>query len=151
MAKIKELRAALETTSALKLAKIDKEILDAVISNHIAIHNAVKKAEDDFETARKGFMKGIEERFEEYNNLAQKINISEPAEQREILKTLNCDYPDVDEAAKKIREYREQMDQMDIAVEFVSINRAKYLESLKAANPDYTVRDIVNVEFLLSE
>ena len=151
MAKIKELRAALETTSALKLAKIDKEILDAVISNHIAIHNAVKKVEDDFETARKGFMKGIEERFEEYNNLAQKINISEPAEQREILKTLNQDYPDVDEAAKKIREYREQMDQMDIAVEFVSINRAKYLESLKAANPDYTVRDIVNVEFLLSE
>lgn len=151
MAKIKELRAALETTSALKLAKIDKEILDAVISNHIAIHNAVKKVEEDFETARKGFMKGIEERFEEYNKLAQKINISEPDEQRKILKTLNHDYPDVDDVAKKITEYKEKMDQMDIPIKIVPINRAKYLESLKAANPDYTVRDIVNVDFLLTE
>lgn len=151
MARLRDLRAALETTSALKLAKVDKDILPDVISNHIAIHNAVKKEEEDLETARKGFMKGLDERFEEYNKLAQKINYSEPAEQRSILRTLDVDYTDVVEAGNKIKQYRDDIESKDISVEIKPINRAKYLDSLKAANPDYTVKNIINVEFMLSE
>ena len=55
------------------------------------------------------------------------------------------------EAGNKIKQYRDDIESKDISVEIKPINRAKYLGSLKAANPDYTVKDIINVEFMLSE
>lgn len=151
MANFKELKAALNVTSSLKLAKVDKDILSDLIANHIAIHNAVKSIEDDFETARKGFMKGIEDKFDEYNRLAGKLNVCDRVEQREILDKLDREYPEVEQAAKSIKDYREAIENKDYTVSIKPVNRAKYLECLKEAKPEYTASDIVDVNLILSE
>lgn len=151
MANFKELKAALNVTSSLKLAKVDKDILSDLIANHIAIHNAVKSIEDDFETARKGFMKGIEEKFENYNKLAGRLNVCDRPEQREILEKLDREYPEVEQAAKSIKDYREEIESKDYTVNLKPVSRAKYLECLKEAKPEYTASDIVDVSLMLSE
>lgn len=136
----------------LKLSKFDKDIRLALFKNMGELSQSVKQAQEKLETIRKKVFEGLEEDAAKVNSLRQEFNNKETTKERqaEILKEL-VSYERYFKAEKEYNEVVANFGKDEIEVNIVTFDYDKFIDSLIAAEIDFTTANLNIMRFMFNE
>lgn len=136
----------------LKLSKFDKDIRLALFKNMGELSQAVKQMQDKLETTKKKVFEGLDNESAKVNELRQEFNNKETSNDRktEILKEL-LTYKKYLEAEKEYNEVVANFGKDEIEVNIVTFDYDKFIDSLIAAEIDFTTANLNIMRFMFNE
>lgn len=147
-----EVFAANNYIADLKLSKFDKDIRLALFKNMGELSQVVKQMQDKQEAAKKKVFEGLDDEAVKVNKLRQEFNSKETSNERkaEIFKEL-LTYQKYFEAEKEYNEVVANFGNDEIEVNIVAFDYDKFVDSLIAADIDFTTGNLNMVRFMFNE
>ena len=136
--KKKEIAAALDALRKIKIMQIeDKEIRNAIISNHLKLIGIYRKYNEEFEDARTAFLSSYGKEQNEVMKLDNELKSSkDPDRQEDILKKIDS-YKGYLEAVKEFNEKVSSMGEEE--VELIPVGADKFVEEYQKQDYDMSV------------
>lgn len=126
--------------STVKVNKMNDELAEAVLNNHLALHAVQKSLAEAQEALSKRVLDGIsEERQRAHAELETKLKATKDAQkQAELQATINDTYADITEANRKfVKVYNKLMD-ADVEVKLCKVERKAFVKGCADADMQLT-------------